>query len=298
MPHEDTPSSSDAVRALKERLSKLETTEGRSKGLVEFVPKEGDVIIATPPKSGTTVVCQIAHSLRTAGDWSFEEINIVIPCLEMAWDAGIQNLEADQVARPRMFKTHAWYPHCPKGPGVKFIYVVRSPPKAVISFYHFLGGWFFDKNEIDINEFSKEFVLRRGAPTTFMQNASLWDNIASWYPHRHDPNVLWLFYEDIVAHKEEMVRRIANFLDLDDSMDRVEKAIEQSSLEFMQQHPTKYDEHMLKMARNQACMDCLKPLGSEKSRPVKSAGRVKGKNHYQSAQLSLSTRDGGKQCFQ
>jgi hypothetical protein len=49
---------------------------------------------------------------------SFQEISEVVPWLELAYDQG-QNLydaqwgESDGV--PRLFKTHAWEPHCPKG---------------------------------------------------------------------------------------------------------------------------------------------------------------------------------------
>eukprot|EP00889_Picochlorum_renovo_P000342 jgi/Picre1/27372/NNA_000339.t1 len=89
---------------------------------------------------------------------------------------------------------------------------MRDPVKAVISFYHFLGGWFFDKEEIDIDMFVQEFVLQRGAPETWMQNASVWDTIASWYPHRMDESVLYLTYENVVRHKRACVEKIAWFM--------------------------------------------------------------------------------------
>jgi len=274
MPYENTPSSTDAVKQLKERLSKLETETGRSKGLVEFRPKHGDVIIATPPKCGTTMVCQIVQSLRSNGDMSFEEINMVIPCLEMAFDSGIEDVELAQGPyRPHVFKTHAWYPHCPKsedGKGVKYVYVVRNPVKAAISFYWFLGGWFFDKDEISLDQFINEFVLRRSAPENVMQNASIWDNIASWYPHAMDENVLWLFYEDVVENKEKYVRLIGDFLGVTGE-ERVRKAVEQSSMECMQAWPSKYDEHMLKHARNEFC-----GLAREAGLTEGSTGKVRG----------------------
>ena len=286
MPYENTPSSTDALKQLKERLSKLETETGRKKGLVEFRPKPGDVIIATPPKCGTTMVCQIVQSLRSNGDMSFEEINMVIPCLEMAFDSGIEDVEmAQEPYRPHVFKTHAWYPHCPKsedGQDVKYIYVVRNPVKAAISFYWFLGGWFFDKDEITMDEFVNEFVLRRSAPQNVMQNASIWDNIASWYPHAKENNVLWLFYEDVVEDKEKYVRLIAEFLGITGE-ERVRKAVEQSSMEFMQAWPTKYDEHMLKYARNIAC-----GLDRDAGLTEESTGKVRDGKSAGSSKVSIS----------
>lgn len=56
---------------------------------------------------------------------SFEEINLVIPCLEMGYDYGYRDLNAPQVAAPRVYKTHFWQRDCPKGAG-RYIYVVRG----------------------------------------------------------------------------------------------------------------------------------------------------------------------------
>ena len=55
---------------------------------------------------------QICHQLRTGGDMEFEEISQVVPWIELEHDQG-QDLEAEQVAPPRCFKTHCWYDHCP-----------------------------------------------------------------------------------------------------------------------------------------------------------------------------------------
>jgi hypothetical protein len=218
------------------------------------------VIVATPPKCGTTLVLQIIESLRSNGCTDFEELNMEIPCLEMAWDSGLGHLLEDGASQsylPRVFKTHSWYLYCPgvNNPGVKHVFVMRDPKKAAVSFYHFLGGWFFDKNDIDIDTFIQEFVLKRGAPDSVMQNASIWDNIASWYPHRRDAGILFLTYEYIVKHKETSIRKIAEFIGIDGpvSKELLDVTVEQSSLEWMASHPTKYDEHHLKNARNLVC---------------------------------------------
>lgn len=83
-----------------------------------------------------------------------------------------------------------------------------------LSFFHFLQGWFFEEGEIQLDQFLQEFVLARGKPTNVMQNASFWDNIASWWPHRQDPNVLWLHYDDLKEDLPACVKLVAEFLDL------------------------------------------------------------------------------------
>lgn len=50
-----------------DRLQHQDTPESRRRGLVAWEPQEGDVIVATPPKAGTTLVLQMAHCLRSRG---------------------------------------------------------------------------------------------------------------------------------------------------------------------------------------------------------------------------------------
>lgn len=59
MPLEESVSSSKpAMAELKQRLSNLETKEGRLKGL-SFNPSPDDVIVCTSPKCGTTWMQQV-----------------------------------------------------------------------------------------------------------------------------------------------------------------------------------------------------------------------------------------------
>ena len=38
-----------------------------------------------------------------------------------------------------------------------------------------------------------------GMPTSCMQNASYFHHLVSWWEHRADPNVLFLFYEGLIS---------------------------------------------------------------------------------------------------
>lgn len=277
---------SPAIQRFLSHLQRLETEHGRRQGLLDFVPKPGDVIVATPAKCGTTLLLQMAHSLRSGGDDDFEEINAdVCPCLEMAYDSGIR-IDVEQKYSPRLFKTHAWYHYCPgtSVQGVKHIFVMRNPINAARSFYHFLGGWFFDKKEISIDDFIQEFVLERGRPDTWMENASIWETIASWYPHRNDENVLFLTYEHIIQHKRVHAEKIASFMGIEYNDELINLALEQSSVEWMLAHPTKYDEHHLKRARNIAC-----GLPENAGLHSGSTGKVRGSSGPNIDRMSIET---------
>jgi len=76
---------------------------------------------------------------------------------------------------------------------------MREPLDIIVSFFRFFEGWFFGAGEIGLEEFARSFWLMRGAPAAddWMTNASVWDHFLSWWPHRNDDNVLFLFYEDL-----------------------------------------------------------------------------------------------------
>ena len=76
------------VDGLLKVLASFATREGRLAGL-SFRPRPTDVFIATFAKSGTTLLQQIVHGLRTGGDMDFEDISEVVPWIEMAFDTGI-----------------------------------------------------------------------------------------------------------------------------------------------------------------------------------------------------------------
>lgn len=102
------------------------------------------------------------------------------------------------------------------------------------SFFKFLKGWFFDAGEVSMEEFLLEFWLARGAPATPMQNASQWHNMASWYPLRSDPSVLWLHYEDLQEDAAACIALIARHLGLGaDDPELQALAARQSDIKFM-----------------------------------------------------------------
>ena len=255
-----------SVEQLKVRLASLSTPEGRLRGL-SFTPHSDDVFIATYPKTGTTWAQQIVHQLRTRGSMDFEEITDVIPWIELTADLGA-NLWAEQVAVPRAFKTHCWYEQCPKG--AKYIIVIRDPRAVSLSYYKMMCGWIFQPEEIDVDTFLRELWLTQGLPESKLSKASYWYFYSSWWPHRNDPNVLWLFYEDMLENTLEAVRKIAKFINCGaEDKELHQLVVKQSSLEFMKQHVDKFDDHVLKAKRNEAMGLAKDATGAAKVRAAK-----------------------------
>lgn len=244
-----------SIPELREVMSRFSTTEGVARGLA-FEPRASDVFIATYPKCGTTLMQQIVHGLRTSGDMDFRDISEVIPWLELAADLGLDPTAA-QRAEPRAYKTHLAWNGLPKGG--RSIYLLRDPEAALISFYHFFSGWFFEPGAFDLETFALDFVLSREG------NGDYWEHLVSWWPHRNDPDVLYLLYEDVVADLPAGVRRVAAFLGLDDDEDRIAVATRQASIEFMRRYPTLWEDVLIREKRNLA-MGIPAEAGSTKVR--------------------------------
>lgn len=74
-----------------------------------YRPRDEDIIIVGPMKTGTTWLQQILHQLRTKGDESFADI------YGITWYINNNNhnldfdLNAEQVCNPRIFKHHEEY---------------------------------------------------------------------------------------------------------------------------------------------------------------------------------------------
>ncbi|XP_028406621.1 amine sulfotransferase-like isoform X3 [Dendronephthya gigantea] len=248
MPLEKSAGGSPGIRLMKQRASGSETEHGRLHGL-NFKPRSNDVLVVTPPKCGTTWMQQILHQLRSGGDMLFEEISDVVPYLEAAYDTEI-DLEAEHKFQPRCYKTHAWYDDCPKG--AKYIVIYREPCASFSSFYKFFEGWFFQPGEVGLHEFVEEFLLARGKPKSRMENASYFVHLLSWWEHRNDPNVLFLFFEDMKDDLESVVRKVASFVGIEDD-ERIKKAVEMSSFEFMKSNERKFSELRTAKYRNKFC---------------------------------------------
>jgi len=214
-------------------MDRLFTLESRQRGLA-FRPRPSDVIISPYAKSGTTWLQQIVHGLRTSGSMDFDEITAVTPWIEVAYDVG-WDLEAEQVSQPRVFKSHLSYHDIPKGG--RYIISFRNPRDALVSFFRFFEGWFFEPGSISLEE-----LARWRWPRGEVDNSGYWYHLISWWEQRHNENVLLLSFEDMKADLPGTVEKIARFLgiELDDRLFDI--VVRQSSKEFMLAHVEYFNE--------------------------------------------------------
>lgn len=242
---------------------KLFPREERDAAVAGYRPREGDVVIAPFTKCGTTWLQQMFHTLRTGGDDACDDIAVAIPWIEASTACAL-DLEADQPALPRGFKSHLPYDALPRG--ARYVVALRDPRDALISLYRFLEGWFFEPYYIDFEDFTRLRIHD--------ERGDYWGHLLSWWAQRDNPDVLLLSYEGLEADPESAVRRLAAFcgIPLDERL--LALTMERSSRDYMLRHKDRFDDRMIRALSEIRCN--LPPGGdSAKVRPASTGPRRK-----------------------
>ncbi len=229
----------DEYHAIRKRIfSNLELTPNQHKtswrNTSHYKPRPDDIIITPFSKSGTTWLQQIFHTLRTRGDMNFRDISAVVPWIETSPVLGI-DLNAEQHGKPRGYKSHLPYNMIP--PGTKYINAVRHPNDVAYSLFKFMEGWFIEPGTIPVDEFVRRL---------FLEKADYYHHLLSWWPHRHDAQVLFLAYEHMIEDLEGTIRRVAEFINIQIDDELLALTLEHASLAFMQTHIDQFDDALMR----------------------------------------------------
>jgi hypothetical protein len=241
-------------------------------GVASYRPRRSDVVITPYGKCGTTWLQQIFHTLRTRGDFDFDDISRVVPWIEMAEVAGVP-LETPQKAEPRGFKSHLGYDAVPKG--ARYIVAFREPKDALVSMYRFMEGWFLEPGAVPIEAFAQMWLGRTAG------GGDIWNHLLSWWAQRDNPDVLILSYEQMSADPAGTVRKVAAFsgIDLDDEL--LALTLERSSIGFMLAHKDRFDDLLTRTASE---VRCGLPPGSDSAKVRK--GGSGGHSHELPAEVA------------
>lgn len=227
------PKNLDEMKAV---LGELWTDES-SAYAASFVPRPTDVIINPFAKSGTTWTQQIVYGLKTRGSMDFEEITEATPWISIAHQMG-WDLNADQAAFPRVFKSHNDWGKIPKG--CRYICSFRAPEKVLVSFYRFFEDWIFERHTVSLTDFAHLMLI------VDPEKPRYWNHLASWWEQRDNKNVLLLCYEDMVQAPIKTIERIADFIGIKLDADLLDIVTRQSTREFMLEHASQFDEHLVR----------------------------------------------------
>ena len=183
-----------------------------------LVPYPDDTFIVSYPESGNTWTrFLIANLLQSDPPLTLLDMERLVPSVD-----GQTRGFFKAMPRPRVIRDHG--PFNPQYKNV--IYIVRDPRDVVISAYNFfvLSSTILDESYA-ITTFVNEFV--RGARSSV---GSWGENVASWLATRgNSPRFLLLRYEDMLSETARELGKVASFLGMQVTADRLAKAVNRSS---------------------------------------------------------------------
>ncbi|XP_077522190.1 sulfotransferase ssu-1-like [Amblyomma americanum] len=171
---------------------------------LRYKPQPGDLFIVSYPKCGTTWMQHIVYNIINNRPPPRNQLAawIEMPFLEAQGAEAVQDMR-----RPGPIKTHMSFRLQPYSEEAKYIYVARNPYDCCVSFfyhtrdmpeYHFQDGTF--------EQFFDMFVEGK------VDFGDYFDHLISWYEHRHDPNVLFVTYEQLKKDVKPWVHKVADFI--------------------------------------------------------------------------------------
>lgn len=212
--------------------------------LSPYAPRPTDVIISPYGKCGTTWLQQTFHQLRTRGDMDFDDISRVVPWIETAPSLAF-DINAEQKAEPRGFKSHLSYDALPDGP--RYVVSLRNPKDAFISMFRFMEGWFIEPGTVPMAHFYEGWI------TPGPQGSNYWSHLLSWWRQRDNPDVLLLTYEHMIDAPERHIRMLADFCDIPLDDELLALTLERSSLAYMLDHKDKFADPMMRALSEERC---------------------------------------------
>ena len=232
-----------------------------------FNPNPDDVIVAVPPKNGTTWLLHICHQIRMQGqEPDFEDQNDVIgliELLEISKKTGRKLAALEQPAKPRIFAIHHRHEFVPKGG--RIIYCFRDQKDAVLSHYHFLNTLVSLRGRVSLSIFSQYFMLEK-------VELNLRDLLV-WWEHRHNSDLLLLFFDDIKEDHEGCVRRIAKFMGVQCDDDVIARVVHTTTHAEMARHHSKFGVRRFATVIAEKLGESPPPEGESISRVRKDGGK-------------------------
>ncbi|KAI9564852.1 hypothetical protein GHT06_008593 [Daphnia sinensis] len=193
--------------------------------LYNFHVRPDDIWVLSFPKSGTTWTqelvwliandCDFEGAKRSLNDRSpFLEFPYLLPRKGTPTYGHLPSVEKqmqyrEELESPRLIKTHLPLDLLPPQltETCKVVYVARNPKDVIVSYYYHHKLIKFHYFDGDLESFARWFMNDQVWYAPFFGQV-----LAAWEKAKNDPNVLFLFYEDLKKDLEGQIRKVAQFL--------------------------------------------------------------------------------------
>jgi aryl sulfotransferase len=223
----------------------------------EYSPRDGDVVITTAYKSGTTWTQKIFYHLIYDGIDNPPSPDVVQPwpdCDFFGQSREALRGELERITEKRYLKCHlpldglTWYPQ------VRYVIVCRDPRDVFMSLFNHYSRYtdvFYEmltesmpRCPEDPREFWKNWITR-GWFDWETEGYPFWSNLhhtQSYWEYRHLPNLLFIHYNDMLADLPGAIRRLADFTSIEASNEDIERVTQSTTFSAMKREATRNDE--------------------------------------------------------
>ena len=219
-------------------------------------PRDGDIIVTTSYKSGTTWTQQILNALSHDGEDPLPSLNDASPWIDARFHGPKEELAkvCAGLEGKRFLKSHLPFDGLPYWPQARYVVVCRDARDVFMSLLNHYAAYtdfaFALFNDMpgrvgppiprcpdDPHELWRGWMTR-GWFEWESEGYPFWSNLhhtASYWPYRHLPNVMLLHYNDMLADLDGAVRKLAGFCDIAADDDLIARVVERTTFAHMKQ---------------------------------------------------------------
>mmetsp|Transcript_16773 Transcript_16773/g.40104 ORF Transcript_16773/g.40104 Transcript_16773/m.40104 type:complete len:378 (+) Transcript_16773:86-1219(+) len=235
--------------------------------------RDGDLVVATGVKAGTTWMLYCTHQIRTKGtdvnDELFVDVSISTPWPDLrqsrtgTWAEQKERYNTTILADGRKMKDvwdHPSYPfrifkshYSPKvlpvgregGNKIKYMAMVRNGLDMAASFTNFYSAHTPEFRSLwgGFPPFIPEEAMSADEPPPAVKDilpggllsVAYWGYLKEWWPYRNDPHVILLHYSNLRKDLKTNVAKIAKFLEVDLTNDQLDVVSKRCSFEHMKE---------------------------------------------------------------
>lgn len=209
-----------------------------------YQPRPEDVFVVTQMKCGTTWMQHVVYEVLNRGNGNLvasgTAMYAVAPWLEGQRSVSVDQAPLHGAERPsRIIKTHLPARLCPRGAEARYIYAARHPVSCFASCVDFVA------TNVGVMAPSLAAHEEWFRTPDLMWWGTWTDHVKGWWDRaQRDPNVLFVYFEEMKRDLPAVVRRVAAFLGVAPLTEaEIANVVHKCGFAYMQEHQDNFEMH-------------------------------------------------------